>query len=147
MCSFVAIVFNSRMKMERHQNFLQLRRYSWSCSALTGYDCAFHESTNRPCEADICGYCGHEFPRSGIGTGKDISSGGIVPKHATKQDWDERTRHLQDVHKFGECNAFKKFYRCDHFRQHVKHSHAGTSGKWANMLENACRVDEGPIPR
>ena len=46
------------------------------------------------------------------------------------------------VHKFGECNKSKKFYRADHFRQHLKHSHAGTSGKWTNMLENACIKDE-----
>jgi hypothetical protein len=49
------------------------------------------------------------------------------------------------VHKFGECNQSKKFFRADHFRQHLKHSHAGTSGKWTNMLENACMKDE-PAP-
>jgi len=48
------------------------------------------------------------------------------------------------VHKFGECNNSKKFYRADHFRQHLKHSHAGTSGKWTNILENACMKDEPP---
>jgi hypothetical protein len=26
----------------------------------------------------------------------------------------------------------------------LKHSHAGTSGKWTNMLENACMLDEEP---
>lgn len=45
-------------------------------------------------------------------------------------------------HKFGECNQSKKFFRADHFRQHLKHSHAGTSGKWTNMLENACMREE-----
>jgi hypothetical protein len=53
--------------------------------------------------------------------------------------------HLQEMHKFGECNHAKKFFRADHFRQHLKHSHAGTSGKWTNMLENACMKDE-PLP-
>lgn len=46
------------------------------------------------------------------------------------------------MHKFGECNNVKKFYRADHFRQHLKHSHAGTSGKWTNILENACMKEE-----
>jgi len=55
-----------------------------------------------------------------------------------------RIGHLQEVHKFGECNHAKKFFRADHFRQHLKHSHAGTSGKWTNMLENACMKDEPP---
>ncbi|KAI7327011.1 hypothetical protein KC326_g109 [Hortaea werneckii] len=60
----------------------------------------------------------------------------------------EQHRHLADhlnrVHKFGECNQAKKFFRADHFRQHLKHSHAGTSGKWTNTLENACMKDEPP---
>jgi hypothetical protein len=56
-----------------------------------------------------------------------------------------RIGHLQEMHKFGECNHAKKFFRADHFRQHLKHSHAGTSGKWSNMLENACMKDE-PLP-
>lgn len=64
----------------------------------------------------------------------------------TQQDWDERIRHLQDQHKFRECNSSKKFYRADHFRQHLKHSHAGTSGKWTNMLETACMIEEEPPP-
>ncbi|MBE7179696.1 MAG: hypothetical protein INR71_00545 [Terriglobus roseus] len=48
------------------------------------------------------------------------------------------------MHKFGECNQAKKFFRADHFRQHLKHSHAGASGKWTNMLEMACMKDEPP---
>ena len=40
----------------------------------------------------------------------------------------------------------KKLFRPDHFRQHLKHSHAGTSGKWSSMLENACMKDEPPLP-
>ena len=75
--------------------------------------------------ADVCGYCGEEFPNP--------------------PQWDARADHLNHVHKFGECNQAKKFFRADHFRQHLKHSHAGTSGKWTNMLETACMKDE-PTP-
>ncbi|KJZ79719.1 hypothetical protein HIM_01188 [Hirsutella minnesotensis 3608] len=146
-CLFCGNRFKNKNEAERHQNSLHVRRHSWSCSALSGYDRAFHDSTNRPGEADTCGYCGDEFPRSGHSPGSGVLSGGVGPKHATEQDWDERIRHLQDVHKFRECNAVKKFYRADHFRQHLKHSHAGTSGKWTNMLENACMVEEEPSPR
>lgn len=74
---------------------------------------------------DICGYCGDEFPNP--------------------PNLDVRADHLTTVHKFGECNHSKKFFRADHFRQHLKHSHAGTSGKWTNMLETACMKDE-PAP-
>lgn len=140
-CSFCGNRFKNKNEAERHQNSLHVRRHSWSCSALSGYDRAFHESTNRPGEADACGYCGDEFPRSGRVPGVN------VPRHATEQDWDDRIRHLQETHKFRECNSSKKFYRADHFRQHLKHSHAGTSGKWTNMLENACMLEEDPTPR
>ena len=77
---------------------------------------------------DTCGYCGEQFPND------------------PSPDWDARAAHLTNVHKFGECNQSKKFFRADHFRQHLKHSHAGTSGKWTNMLESACMKDE-PNPQ
>lgn len=76
---------------------------------------------------DVCGYCGEEFANE------------------PAPDWDTRMAHLTNVHKFGECNQSKKFFRADHFRQHLKHSHAGTSGKWTNMLENACMKEEPPL--
>ncbi|KAF4968702.1 hypothetical protein FZEAL_10350 [Fusarium zealandicum] len=145
-CSFCGNRFKNKNEAERHQNSLHVRRHSWSCSALSGYDKAFHDSTNRPGEADACGYCGDEFPRSGRGPGSGALSGGNAPRHATDQDWDERIRHLQEVHKFRECNSSKKFYRADHFRQHLKHSHAGTSGKWTNMLENASTQARPQMP-
>ncbi|KAI8634421.1 hypothetical protein F5Y19DRAFT_487830 [Xylariaceae sp. FL1651] len=136
-CSFCGNRFKNKNEAERHQNSLHVRRHSWSCSALliSGFDRAFHESTSKPGEADTCGYCGEEFVRSG---------GAARSRLPTQRDWDERLRHLQEVHKFRECNSSKKFYRADHFRQHLKHSHAGTSGKWTNMLENACMLEEEP---
>ncbi|KAH9907840.1 hypothetical protein F4778DRAFT_450038 [Xylariomycetidae sp. FL2044] len=142
-CSFCGNRFKNKNEAERHQNSLHVRRHSWSCSALllAGIHRAFHDSTNRPGEADTCGYCGEEFARSGTG-------GQPRTRHTTEQDWDERHRHLQEVHKFRECNSSKKFYRADHFRQHLKHSHAGTSGKWTNLLENSCMMEEDPpVPR
>ncbi|PHH60701.1 hypothetical protein CDD81_1319 [Ophiocordyceps australis] len=143
-CSFCGNRFKNKNEAERHQNSLHVRSHSWSCSALSGYHRAFHDSPNKPGEADTCGYCGSDFARSGQGP---VSRAVIVPKHATNDDWDERIRHLQEEHKFGECNSAKKFYRADHFRQHLKHSHAGKSGKWTNMLENACMMEEMPPPR
>ncbi|GKU15938.1 transcription factor [Fusarium langsethiae] len=146
-CSFCGNRFKNKNEAERHQNSLHVRRHSWSCSALSGYDGAFHDSTNRPGEADTCGYCGDEFVRSSRGPSTGALNGGNAPRHATDRDWDGRIRHLQEVHKFRECNSSKKFFRADHFRQHLRHSHAGTSGKWTNMLENACMLEEDPTPR
>jgi hypothetical protein len=124
-CAYCTNRFKNKNEAERHQNSLHLRRHSWSCAALAGVEAAFHPSTTNP-SADICGYCGDEFPN-------------------TPACWQTRAAHLNVVHKFGECNQAKKFFRADHFRQHLKHSHAGTSGKWTNLLENACMKDE-PLP-
>ncbi|KAF2635106.1 hypothetical protein P280DRAFT_493839 [Massarina eburnea CBS 473.64] len=123
-CQYCPNRFKNKNEAERHQNSLHLRRHSWSCAALAGVHAAFHPSPTSSGVADVCGYCGDDFP---------------LPAN-----WDARTEHLNHVHKFGECNQAKKFFRADHFRQHLKHSHAGTSGKWTNMLENACMKDEPP---
>jgi len=124
-CQYCPNRFKNKNEAERHQNALHLRRHSWSCAALAGVQAAFHPSTAHPAAADVCGYCGEEFPNPA--------------------NWGARAEHLCQVHKFGECNQAKKFYRADHFRQHLKHSHAGTSGKWTNLLETACMREE-PAP-
>jgi hypothetical protein len=123
-CQYCPNRFKNKNEAERHQNSLHLRRHSWSCAALAGVRAAFHPSPSHSVAADVCGYCGEEF--------------------ANPADWDARSEHLNHVHKIGECNQAKKFFRADHFRQHLKHSHAGTSGKWTNTLENACMKDEPP---
>ena len=142
-CQFCHNRFKNKNEAERHQNSLHLRRHSWSCATLNNsYASAFHPSTaipstpnanhaqlasGAPSTEDICGYCGMHFTNN-------------------PPDWDARVTHLNQVHKFGECNQSKKFFRADHFRQHLKHSHAGTSGKWTNMLESACMKDEPQPP-
>lgn len=140
-CSYCKNRFKNKNEAERHQNSLHLRRHSWSCASLTGFAAAFHVSPTHPNDTDTCGYCGEEFLRTG--PPQPLMEPGS--RTATDRDWKLRIHHLHDVHKFGECNHAKKFFRADHFRQHLKHSHAGTSGKWTNMLENACMKDE-PIP-
>ncbi|KAL6234185.1 hypothetical protein BDW75DRAFT_171548 [Aspergillus navahoensis] len=130
-CLYCNNRFKNKNEAERHQNSLHLRRHSWSCAALPGYQAAFHPSQSSQqgssaASHDSCGYCGEEFP------------------NYPQPDWDSRFEHLTAIHKFGECNNSKKFFRADHFRQHLKHSHAGTSGKWTNILENACMKEEAP---
>ena len=128
-CAYCPNRFKNKNEAERHQNSLHLRKHSWSCAALGGVPAAFHPSHIHPTSCDVCGYCGEEFPNP--------------------PNWDVRAEHLCQQHKFGECNQAKKFFRADHFRQHLKHSHAGTSGKWTNMLENACQKEEAapaPLP-
>jgi len=131
-CQYCNNRFKNKNEAERHQNSLHLRKHSWSCAALPSFHAAFHPSTmsnsqgpNGPVN-DACGYCGEEF------------------SNQPQPDWDRRMDHVTSVHKFAECNSSKKFFRADHFRQHLKHSHAGQSGKWTNMLENACLKEEQP---
>ncbi|PSK34456.1 hypothetical protein B9Z65_8782 [Elsinoe australis] len=123
-CAYCPNRFKNKNEAERHQNSLHLRRHSWSCAALPSIEHVFHASSSNGGATDVCGYCGDEF--------------------SNPADWEERRNHLSVVHKFGECNQVKKFFRADHFRQHLKHSHGGTSGKWTNILENACMRDEPP---
>ena len=44
-----------------------------------------------------------------------------------------------------ESTATQKGFSEPIFRQHLKHSHAGTSDKWTNILENAYMKNE-PLP-
>ncbi|KAJ5237518.1 hypothetical protein N7489_007609 [Penicillium chrysogenum] len=110
----------NKAEVRRHENAVYLPLYSWSCAALISFQTAFGPSR------DMCGYCGKVFT------------------NYPQVDWDGRFEHLTTVHKFGECNNAKKFYRADHFRQHLKHSHAGTSGEWTNILESACMKEQQP---
>ena len=127
-CAYCKNLFKNQNEVERHMNSLHLRRHSWSCAHLSSPSTAFHPSTAQPALFDICGYCGEEF----------LSIRAV--------DCTQRINHLVEIHKFKACNHAKKFFRADHFRQHLKHSHAGTSGKWTNVLVNACMKDE-PLPR
>lgn len=72
---------------------------------------------------DVCGLCGGEFARK---------EGGLA-------DRDELVAHAESVHKIGECDRNKKFYRADNFRQHLKNTHVALPGKWLKALERACR--------
>ena len=132
-CAYCGIRFKNKNESERHQNSVHLDRYAWSCSTLSVFDNVFHNSPTGPDSWDVCGYCGLEFPRSGKGIGQSAIN------HV---DWAKRLYHLREVHRFGECNSSKKFFREDHFRQHLKHCHAGTRGKWTDALTNACMTKE-----
>lgn len=135
-CAYCNNRFKNQNEVERHQKSLHLRRH-WSCAALSNYSAAF-QSSEQNLESVTCGYCGELFPCSG--------SDNEIP-FSTDSDWNMRISHLQENHKFGQCNHAKKFLRADYFRQHLKHSHSGTSGKWTNFLELACmKAEPRPDP-
>lgn len=126
-CQFCNNRFKTKNQAQLHENSLHLRRYSWSCAAIPSYKSAFYTATLLDGSLrDTCGFCGDEFPNRPL------------------PDWDRRIDHLTNVHNFGKCNQAKKFYRADHFRAHLTHSHRSRRGKWINMLENVSRRDEKP---
>lgn len=120
-CAYCPHRFKNKNEAERHQNSLHLRKHSWSCAAIRRPEDAFHHSSSS--NFDTCGFCGEEFLNQ-------------------PPSLNARLEHLTNVHKFAECNSTKKFFRADHFRQHLKHSHGGKSGKWTNVLENTCLREE-----
>jgi len=126
-CQYCPNRFKNKNEAERHQNSLHLRRFSWSCAALNAVQNAYQPLDIQQSAFDVCGYCGEQFPNE------------------PEPDFTQRTEHLIVIHKYGECNQHKKFFRADHFRQHLKHSHGAKSGKWTNILETACVRDE-PLP-
>lgn len=140
-CSFCGDRFKNRREAELHQDSVHARRHSWSCSNLPRKKEAFYESSTRPGEADICGYCGQNFERSG--TNPDAQE---KTRHTTSRDWTERLQHLGDHHRFRECDLSVRFDRADRFRQHLRHSHAAENGRWMHTLESAC-VREQDEPR
>lgn len=156
-CQYCHNRFKNKNEAERHQNSLHLRRHSWSCAALTSFEAAFHPTPSTNLAASLRQNTMNQYSPHGTSGSQDVNPfPGLL--HSTPTDtcgycgqefsnppnWDERVDHLNHTHKFGECNQSKKFFRADHFRQHLKHSHAGTSGKWTNQLENACMKDEPP---
>ena len=93
-CAYCPNRFKSKTEAERHQNSLHLRKHSWSCAALSGIEAAFHRSASSAVN-DVCGYCGIEF--------------------ANPPQWEHRSNHLTSIHKFGECNQAKKFFRVSRY--------------------------------
>ncbi|KAF2237822.1 hypothetical protein EV356DRAFT_359895 [Viridothelium virens] len=116
-CGFCTNTFANRKEAERHIESLHERKHSWSCSALRSIQDAFFQRQ----ESLICGYCETQVTFS-----KHPEAALLCRKH------------LRIAHRFQQCNLEKRFWRIDHFRQHLKHSHGAFIGKWTEVLEDAC---------
>lgn len=129
-CLHCSKTFKNKNEAKRHQQSQHIRNQSWSCGAIVNYGIAFHpkilskSQKLNEASSDICLYCGDEF------------------SNFPQRNWDQRLEHLSGIHKFDDCNQEKKFFRADHFRQHIKHSHTGRSGTWTSILENVCMKDK-----
>ncbi|KAH9208251.1 hypothetical protein DL95DRAFT_246390, partial [Leptodontidium sp. 2 PMI_412] len=136
-CSDCNTRFKNKNEAQCHQNSLHINRHSWSCAALSGYTEAFQPSADS--SSDTCGFCEEQFR---CNNQMKFSLNTFV---ASEADWDERIIQPKNEYKFGECNHEKKFFRAEHF-QHLKQSHAGSTGIWAIILTDTCRRDE-PLPK
>lgn len=132
-CAFCGERFENKNEAERHTSTLHNRGTSWSCSLLSTVDGAFYDSKSQKGQADTCGFCGVDFDRTA--TTK-------YARYPSDEDWEKRIAHLREQHKFRECNLSKIFYRPDHFRMHLKHSHAAVFGDWTKKLEKVCAQKE-----
>ncbi|KAI5918232.1 hypothetical protein F4810DRAFT_693162 [Camillea tinctor] len=153
-CSYCGHRFKTKNDTERHEKSLHIRRRAWSCSMLLAleFQDSFHDSPEAPGSQIICNYCGIgiSIPKDSIDA-MSISPGDQYKRMLVEYLWEDHHKrlieHLQKVHQVGQCNAAKKFYRADHFRQHLKHSHNATLGKWTSVLESKCMKEEDPVRR
>ncbi|KAK4224909.1 Fez family zinc finger protein 2 [Podospora fimiseda] len=129
--------FKSPTEAERHINAIHLKSDSWSCKALSDPLLAFYSEIYHGTQVwDVCAYCGGGFIRS------EKSGSGPI-QGILEEEKKVLVGHLESVHKLGECDRDKMFYRADNFRQHLKNTHVAKPGKWLKSLEKVCRSTNG----
>ena len=127
-CTICHSRFERKNAAKRHEDSVHLRPRSWSCVAISKHEAAFYPLSSLHCQMlngpsnDVCGYCGERFSNFPC-------------------DMEARSEHLTHVHRFNTCKR-TKFFRLDHFRQHLILRHNGKNGHWIHELENACMNDE-----
>jgi hypothetical protein len=113
-CLYCTKGFSTKWEAERHKSSVHERGSSWSCLYLQVEDALIlHHDTW------ICCCCGAGF-----------------------FDWSEALgqAHLRIAHRYGSCTNGEVFYRSDHFRQHLKHSHgANAESAYLDQVIACCR--------
>jgi len=109
---------------------------------LTNYETIFHQSYDTLDEIDICGFCGVKFSRNKRSLQIQPSEKNHNTIDTEQSYWEGRLQHLQTKHNFRECNSSKKFFKVEHFRQHLKHSHGASFGPWTRNIVDLCRREE-----
>ena len=118
-CSYCLTRFKNRNEAKRHEKSIHKREESWSCAAILGPEAAFGRVESSGELLDECGYCGMRFANW---PGPDLPA---------------RSQHLEQIHHFDRCNRDHTFYRADHLKQHLRHSHASEEGRWLDIIRNA----------
>ncbi|KAM7195931.1 hypothetical protein V8F20_007296 [Naviculisporaceae sp. PSN 640] len=128
--------FKSPKETERHINAIHLKSDYWTCEVLRNPLLAFHAENISGSTYDVCGFCGGDFERKPPGL---AGSGACLERDEKGINIFELISHLDSVHRRGECNLERKFYRVDNFRTHLKTAHVAKAGKWLKILERNCR--------
>lgn len=108
-CPLCSGTFRDANEARRHFKAIHLRQMSWSCGTIASYHAYFTSNDWASKNQNVCSMCGMEF---------------FEPA-----DWKKRLAHLLHAHNLGQCDLNKKFYRADHFRQHLKHTHRATMSR------------------
>ena len=102
----------------------------WSCAipASNGESAFFSAAFfGLSSASDVCGYCGQEFSPD-------------------PPNWRERKRHLDDQHRFRECDYSGEVFRGDFILDHLQDKHALRLGHGSYDLVLACAKAE-PVPQ
>ena len=116
-CTHCPASFKNKNEAKRHGTSMHERTHSWSCAAVPGHQGAFGHVESSRGYLDECGFCGARFA------------------NGPHLDLQARIQHLEQVHHSDQCKRQRIFYRLDHFRQHLRHSHATTTGPWTRIVE------------
>lgn len=54
----------------------------------------------------------------------------------------EKTRHLEEAHKWLECNSINEFCRVDHTKQHLEHSRGCVFGERNKLLTKPHTIED-----
>ena len=123
-CEFCSRVFGNKNDAKRHQRSLHARPYFWSCAAIVDIQKLLNISFALPLASSHtlshqnCVFCGRDS--------------------ATQPRWEDQVRHLTQHHQMHACKQEKKFYRADHFAQHLRYRHRMQCREAVKVLAGCC---------
>jgi hypothetical protein len=170
-CDLCGARSKNKNEAKRHYTTVHLKPFSWTCqklhdvplsafqvetqtkpepvapSAFAASSCEraakLEEHTSHPSTGSgrpptpprtlryTCGFCGRTFHRK------------LAAPLMVGERLGELEMHVRTEHKFGMCSTEKKFFRDDHFAQHLKTVHAAVVGGWLKWLVESCKLVEG----
>lgn len=117
-CRFCTRPSPNATENHRHEQSVHVRSTSWSCNNIPNVAAAL--SVHPGSFMVLCGFCGFQICSSQ----SDLS--------------DQVARdHLEQMHLWQGCDPRKRFYRPDHYQQHLRHVHGALPGPWTVAVQTA----------